>query len=262
MIQVENLTFAYGHNTPIFSEFNWQVQSGEAWAVLGQSGCGKSTLLALLAGLVQPGAGRILIDDRALTRPRPYTGLIIQDYGLLQWATVRENVELGQRVRSFYGPDEVHTPREFKPEPVDPWLERLGLSAFATQYPGRISGGQRQRTAIARTLVLQPDLLLMDEPFSSLDAPTREGLQNLMLELWSEQNLTLIIVTHTIEEAAVLGQKILLLGERPNTHPVVVENPGARHPDFRAGTDYLAMCRELRERLQATVSPISERSNL
>ena len=253
MIQVENLTFAYGHSAPIFSGFDWTVQSGEAWAVLGQSGCGKSTLLSLLAGLAQPGAGRILVEGKPLTRPRPYTGLIIQDYGLLPWATVRENVELGLRVRRFYGPDDIHTPLEFKPAPVDPWLDRLGLGEIAERYPARISGGQRQRAAIARTLVLQPDLLLMDEPFSSLDAPTREGLQNLMLELWAEQTLTLVIVTHTIEEAAVLGQKILVLGERPNTRPLVVDNPGAARPDFRSSDEYLAMCRELRQKLQATL---------
>jgi len=253
MIQVEALTFAYGHSTPIFSGFDWTVQSGEAWAVLGQSGCGKSTLLSLLAGLTQPNAGRILVDGKPLTRPRPYTGLIIQDYGLLPWATVRENVALGLRVRQFYGPDDIHTPREFKPAPVEPWLERLGLKEIAERYPGRISGGQRQRTAIARTLVLEPDLLLMDEPISSLDAPTREGLQNLVLELWAEQKLTLVIVTHTIEEGAVLGQKILVLGERPNRQPLVVDNPGAARPDYRASSEYVSMCRDLRQKLQATL---------
>ena len=114
-----------------------------------------------------------------------------------------------------------------------PGLDRLGLLPLADKYPSQISGGQRQRTAIARTLALEPDLLLMDEPFSSLDAPTREGLQNLTLELQSEQNLTLVIVTHSIEEAAVLGKKILLLGDPPNSTPQVIDNPAAGQTDYR-----------------------------
>jgi NitT/TauT family transport system ATP-binding protein len=133
---------------------------------------------------------------------------------------------------------------------VDPWLSRLGLLDQVNKYPGQISGGQRQRTAIARTLALQPDLLLMDEPFSSLDAPTREGLQNLTAELVAEHNLTLVIVTHAIEEATVLGQKILLLGQPPNTQAVVIDNPCAGQPGYRETGGYLALCRDLRQRME------------
>lgn len=250
MIQTEHLTFGYGQGLPVFADFNWQVSSGEAWAVLGPSGCGKSTLLSLLAGLRFPSGGRVLVDGKPLTRPRPHTGLIIQEYGLLPWATVRENAELGLRVRNFYGPDGKHAPMVFSREvEVDPWLARLGLDDIQAKYPGQISGGQRQRTAIARTLALAPDLLLMDEPFSSLDAPTREGLQRLMLDLWVEQRLTLIIVTHSIEEAAILGQKILLLNQPPNTRALVFENPGTLQADFRESEQYYRVVRELRDRL-------------
>jgi NitT/TauT family transport system ATP-binding protein len=178
MLQVDSLTYSYADGPPVFEEFNWRVESEESWAVLGPSGCGKTTLLYLLAGLRLPTGGEIRIDGQVLTRPRPKTGLILQDYGLLPWATVRQNAALGLRVRRFYGPDGTHAPEDFQAGySVDPWLERLGLLSQAEKYPSQISGGQRQRTAIARTLVLQPDLLLMDEPFSSLDAPTREGLQ-------------------------------------------------------------------------------------
>jgi NitT/TauT family transport system ATP-binding protein len=173
--------------------------------------------------------------------------LILQDYGLLPWATVRQNAELGIRVRSFYGPDGKHSPEDFKPDTdVVPWLERLGLAPVADKYPGQISGGQRQRTAIARTLALKPDLLLMDEPFSSLDAPTRESLQNLSRELQSEQGLTMVIVTHSIEEAAILGEKILVLGTPPNTRTEVIENPDSRQPEYRHQLQYVDLCRELR----------------
>jgi NitT/TauT family transport system ATP-binding protein len=135
---------------------------------------------------------------------------------------------------------------------VEPWLKRLGIASIADKYPGQISGGQRQRTAIARTLVLQPDLLLMDEPVSSWDAPTREGLQNLILELHAEQDLTLVTVTHAIEEAAILGRKILLLGHPPNQQATIIDNPGARQPGFRESHAYLALCKELRARMDMT----------
>jgi NitT/TauT family transport system ATP-binding protein len=251
MIALESLTYRYTHSAPVFQDYCWRVGRGESWAVLGPSGCGKTTLLYLLAGLRTPTSGRILIDGQPLNRPRPQTGLILQDYGLLPWATVRQNAELGLRVRSFYGPDGTHAPRE-TPASTDvlPWLERLGLAAFIDKYPSQLSGGQRQRTAIARTLAVQPDLLLMDEPFSSLDAPTRESLQNLTLELKAEQNLTLVLVTHAIEEAAFMGQKILLLSQPPNREPFVIENSSACWPGYRETDEYFALCKELRARLE------------
>lgn len=252
MITLDSLTYTYPQGQTIFQDFNWHVGRGESWAVLGSSGCGKTTLLYLLAGLRFPGAGRVILDGQPLTRPRPHTGLILQDYGLLPWATVRENAALGLRIRTFYGPDGKHAPEEFQPAlDVDPWLERLGLSSYKDQYPGQISGGQRQRTAIARTLALSPDVLLMDEPFSSLDAPTRESLQKLTIELWMEQNLTLVTITHAIEEAVLLGKKILLLGPPPNRSAVVIENPGGADPAFGDTLEYLQQVRALRRRMEA-----------
>jgi ABC-type nitrate/sulfonate/bicarbonate transport system ATPase subunit len=251
MIRLESLTYTYPNQPSIFEGFDWVAGRGEAWAVLGPSGCGKTTLLYLLSGLRFPTSGRVLIDGKPLERPRPHTGLILQDYGLLPWATVRQNAELGLRVRSFYGPDGKHAPQNTQPAvDLDAWLARLGLDAFQKQYPGQISGGQRQRTAIARTLALQPDVLLMDEPFSSLDAPTRQSLQHLTLELWAEQKLTLVIVTHSIEEAAILGHKILLLGHPPNDQAQVVENPQSLEPGFCDSSEYNQLCRELRQRME------------
>jgi len=253
MIEVDGLTFAYTPGHPVFDRFSWKVEAGEAWAVIGPSGCGKTTLLYLLAGLRMPTSGSIRIAGEPLARPRPTTGLILQDYGLLPWATVRENAALGLRLREFYGPDGRHAPTNevvgIIAERVSFWLERLGIESVADKYLSQISGGQRQRAAIARTLVLRPDLLLMDEPFASLDAPTREDLQNLAVELRAEQKLTTIIVTHNIEDAAFLGERILVLARPPHREPVVVENPAAGQADYRAQAAFLDKCNELRRLL-------------
>lgn len=261
MIQVQGLTFTYPNGTNVFDAFSWTVERGEAWAVIGSSGCGKTTLLYLLAGLRQPTAGQVLIDGQPLTRPRPRTGLILQEYGLLPWATVRDNAALGLRIRSFYGPDGVHTPADErlgdKGDRAKRWLERLGIDHVANQYPHQISGGQRQRTAIARTLVLRPDLLLMDEPFGALDALTREDLQNLTLELRAEQQLTTVIVTHSIEEAVFMGEKILVLGQPPNRDAVIVHNPQAGGASYRQQDAFFARCNELRDLMGEDVNEMA-----
>jgi NitT/TauT family transport system ATP-binding protein len=251
MIEFEAVTYGYPHTPPVFLNFSWQVRRAERWAVIGPSGCGKSTLLSLLAGLFFPSGGQVRVDGQALTRPRPRSGLIIQEYGLLPWATVRQNAALGLHIRQFYGPDGTHAPAADLPVGlnVEGWLDKLGLLPLAGRYPAQISGGQRQRTALARTLVLQPDLLLMDEPFSSLDAPTREGLQNLTLDLCGEQNLTLVVVTHAIEEAAALGEKILLLSTPPNSDVTIFENPGVYVKTYRDTDEFQSICRQLRARL-------------
>jgi NitT/TauT family transport system ATP-binding protein len=251
MIVLDSVTFFYPNQEPVFKGYDWKVSRGDSWAILGPSGCGKTTLLYLLAGLIFPNSGQILVDGAPLVRPRPHSGLILQEYGLLPWSTVRENAELGLKVRNFYGPDGKHTPSDYEPLiNVGHWLNRLGIADVSGKYPGQISGGQRQRTAIARTLALEPDLLLMDEPFSSLDAPTREGLQKLTLELQTEQNLTLMIVTHAIEESVMMGKKILLLNKPPNTAPVIIDNPLAGTPDYRNSMEYLQQCRALRAMME------------
>ncbi|MBK9927128.1 MAG: ABC transporter ATP-binding protein [Anaerolineales bacterium] len=246
MIHIRSIDFTYPNVSPLFENFSLEISRGETWAILGTSGCGKTTLLYLLAGLRSPTSGLIEIDGERLTRPRPHSGLILQDYGLLPWSTVRENVELGLRLRKFYGEDGKHAPVNFQPQNNVPyWLERLGIHEVAEQYPSQLSGGQRQRTAIARTLALEPDLLLMDEPFSSLDAVTREDLQNLTLSLCAEKQLTLVVVTHSIEEAVVLGKKILLLDTKQ-----VFENPSAGTDGHRESKAYQDLCNQLRREMQ------------
>jgi len=255
MISLDEVAFSYPRRPPVFEKFSWNAERGEIWTVLGPSGCGKSTLLLLLAGLVHAQEGSLAINGQELARPRPETGLILQEYGLLPWATIRENVALGLRIRSFYGPDGRHAPHDVcvnqadADSRVEHWLQRLDIADVAGHAPGRVSGGQRQRAAIARALVLQPDLLLMDEPFSALDAPTRESLQLLTLSLCVEAGLTVVLVTHSIEEATFVGQNILLLSEPPNTKAGVIENPHTANSDYRASATYQATCTQLRQKL-------------
>jgi NitT/TauT family transport system ATP-binding protein len=255
MIRVQNLGFGYPDQVALFESFDWQVAQDESWVVVGPSGCGKSTLLYLLAGLRHPSSGEIWVGGARLLRPRPRTGLILQDYGLLPWATVGENVALGLRIRRLYGPDGRHSPDERRLtsgeiyDAAGAWLERLGIARLREQYPAQISGGQRQRVAIARTLAMDPDLLLMDEPFSSLDTFTREDLEQLTLELRSETGVTTVVVTHNIEEAAYLGQRLLLLRQPPHRLPLVIENPEAGQVDYREHPAFQARCNQIRELL-------------
>ena len=255
MIEIKDLTFAYGGRPPIFEEFNLKINHGEAWSVIGASGCGKTTFLYLLAGLRRLASGTILIDKMPIVRPRPRTGLVLQDHGLLPWSTVDENTRLGLRIWGFYGSDGKHAPADKKidklqaDQRVDYWLNKLGIQGLRDQYPARLSRGQRQRTAIARTLVMEPDLLLLDEPFSALDAPTRDELQRTIISLHKESNIALIIVTHDIEVAVVMGKKILVLREDSNRRPLILKNDCAANIDSRNRAAFQEKCDELRKLL-------------
>jgi NitT/TauT family transport system ATP-binding protein len=255
MIELQNLTFAYRGHPSIFDEFELRIEQGEAWSIIGPSGCGKTTLLYLMAGLRRPNGGQILIGDTPVMRPRPQSGLVLQDHGLLPWATVQENANLGLRIRKFYGPDGKHAPRGLRLKKTDLdqrvayWLKRLGIEDLQDKYPSQLSRGQRQRTAIARTLAMKPDLLLMDEPFSALDAAIREDLQKTMMAFHDESDLTRIIVTHDIEEAVFVGEKILLLKGEANSESRVIENDLAGLEDFRNQPKFRERCDNLRELL-------------
>jgi len=232
MIAVENISFAYGRHETVFDDFSFSVARGEILAVIGPSGGGKTTLLYLLAGLRRPLSGRVSINGEPLDRPRPENGLVLQDHGLLPWSTVRDNVALGLKIRRFYGPDGRHTPNDFTVDPaladqkIAYWLSRLDIADLADKYPAQLSRGQRQRTAIARTMTLDPDVLLMDEPFSALDAPTSESLQDLVASLAQASDLTTVIVTHHIAEAVRMGQRILVVRKGVNRQPLIVANDG------------------------------------
>ena len=264
MIAVENLCFAHGDGGRIiFNDFSLTIRQGEAWTVIGPSGCGKTTLLFLVAGLKMPDAGRILVGGEEIRRPRPSTGLVLQDHGLLPWATIYDNTKLGQKIRQFYGPDGKHSPtgisfdHERDEERIHHWLSWLGIEHLKEMYPSQLSRGQRQRAAIARTLVLEPDLLLMDEPFSALDAPIREELQKVMNSFHKQSGLTSLTVTHDIEEAVVLGEKILVLSENCNSAPLVVDNHLLGAMEKRNSTEFREKCRELHDLLSTKRDKVS-----
>jgi NitT/TauT family transport system ATP-binding protein len=242
MIDISGLSFGYDGSAALFAEFNWKIGQGESWAIIGPSGCGKTTLLYLLAGLRKPRAGSVQILGQPVSQPRPSTGLILQDFGLLPWASARENVELGLKIRRM--------PLEQRRSVVGDWLHRLDIEDVADRYPNQMSGGQRQRVAIARTLAIEPDLLLMDEPFSSLDALTRESMQNLVVELGIEGTLTSVLVTHNIEEAVFLGRRILILHEPPIGTARIVDNPQAGELGYRHQPTFYAKCDEVRQSVE------------
>ncbi len=243
MLAVEGLCKEYGAGTKVLEDLSFSVKRGTSLTIIGPSGCGKSTLLYIMAGLTKPTAGRVLIDGREVTAPSRQVGFILQDFGLLPWKTVKENLCLGMRIRKVPKEEQERRSREM--------LEHLGLGPHGDKYPARLSGGERQRLAIGRALALEPSLLLMDEPFSSLDTLTRERLQNAMLEIRSQRDLTMVMVTHSIEEAVFLGGSIMVLGGRPCSIRTVLPNPGAGDRDYRNKEEFFEVCRQVRRAVEA-----------
>jgi len=202
MIQAQSVGYSY-KETVALRDVSFALPAGQTLAVVGPSGCGKTTLLSLIAGLLEPAVGKLTVAGQPINPRRPGTALIMQDYGLLPWKTVRENVALGLVIRSL--------PRGR----ADQALLEVGLGELGDRWPHQLSGGQRQRVAIARSLALDPDLLLMDEPFSALDALTREEMQDTLLSIWRRRGTTMVLVTHSITEAVYLGHQIMVLSPRP-----------------------------------------------
>ena len=236
MIALDQVHLSFADNArtlPVLEDVSLQVGAGASCAVIGPSGCGKTSLLFLLAGLLEPTAGTVRVADRSRT------GVILQHYGLLPWKSVAANIALGLRLQ---GAD-----RERTRARVDELLVEMDLAAFADHFPGQLSGGMQQRVALARALATEPRLLLMDEPLSALDALTRERLQHTILGVWQRHRVTMVLVTHSIEEAVFLGQTVVVLTNRPARVAAVVDNPGAGRSDYRQSETFFHQCRRLRE---------------
>lgn len=196
-----------GRKIEALRDANLDVKRGEFVCLLGASGCGKSTLLRIVAGFETASAGQVLMWNKPIDGPDPSRGMVFQDYGLFPWLTVRDNIG--------FGPSSRRRPsREIK-ETVDHFIDLVGLGRFADVYPHQLSGGMKQRVAIARVLANDAEMVLMDEPFGALDAMTRERLQDELLELWERTKLTVLFVTHSIEEAVVLSNRVIVMSAGP-----------------------------------------------
>jgi sulfonate transport system ATP-binding protein len=205
MLQAQSVSRVFDNGLQALAGLNLQVEAGEILVILGGSGCGKSTLLRLIAGLDRPTEGRVLLDTEPIQGPHPAIGLVFQEPRLLPWLRVAENVGFGLHDR----------PRAERDGRVAAALERVGLAAHAGDWPRELSGGMAQRAALARALVARPRVLLLDEPFSALDSLIRADLQDHLLDLWAEDRQTLVVVTHDIEEALMLGDRIAVMRPRP-----------------------------------------------
>ncbi|GAA4228019.1 ABC transporter ATP-binding protein [Actinomadura meridiana] len=204
------------------------VAEGEFLVVVGPSGCGKSTLLDLIGGLTAPTSGGVLIDGARVTGPALDRGIVFQQYALLPWRTALRNVEFGLEAASV----RTRIGRRERSKIAREHLDLVGLSGFADRYPHELSGGMKQRVAIARSLAYDPDVLLMDEPFAALDAQTRESLQDELLRIWSATGKTVVFITHGIDEAVYLGERVAVLTARPGTVKEIVDiDLGPRHAD-------------------------------
>jgi NitT/TauT family transport system ATP-binding protein len=228
---------------------SFEIRAGEFISILGPSGCGKSTLLLMVAGLLAPTEGRVLVRGRALTEPQNDFGIVFQDPVLFPWRTVQGNVELPAEVAG------VARPR--RAERAVQTIRLVGLAGFETKYPEELSGGMQQRVAIARALSLEPSLLLMDEPFGALDAITREQLNLELQRISLESKATVIFVTHSISEAVFLSDRVLVMSGRPATlrDSVAIGIPRPRPLDFTATEDFGRHLRHLRRLLEIDGSP-------
>lgn len=202
----KDLSMVGGGYVPVFANLNLTVEPGSFVVILGASGCGKSTLLGMLAGLTMPCRGTILADGREVTVPHPSRSLLFQHPSLLPWLTVADNVAFGCQVRGEV--DDLE-------QRVEEIIAMIGLQGFAGAYPAELSIGMAQRVCLARALLGQPQVLLMDEPFSSLDSFNRRNLQREVVNIWRRRHLTIVMVTHDLEEAVLLGQRIIFLGGHP-----------------------------------------------
>lgn len=213
-IRIDNLSFSFENSrenscTQVLKEISLNIFEKEFFCILGPSGCGKSTLLYLIAGLLRPkNKDCILVDDKPITGPGVDRGIVFQEYALLPWKTVRDNVALGLKFKKMSKVERHKIAQHY--------IDLVNLSGFEDKYPHELSGGMKQRVAIARTLANSPEIILMDEPFAAVDAQTRSVLQEELLSIWEKEQKTIIFITHNIEEAIFLGDRVLVMKPRPS----------------------------------------------
>jgi NitT/TauT family transport system ATP-binding protein len=242
VLEIRDCTAGYD-GRPVLDSVSLSIAAGRTGCIVGPSGCGKTTLLSVAAGLKAPDRGSVSLDGEPVGAGDRRVGLIIQHYGLFPWFTALENVALGLRIRG--------QGRRARLEAARRELDRVGLGASGDCFPRQLSGGQQQRVAIARSLALRPRLLLMDEPFSALDAMSRESLQLILLSLLAEQDLCVLLVTHSIDEAVFLGSTVWLLAGAPGRIVASWENPGQGGADYREDPAFFALETGIRHAMKA-----------
>jgi len=218
-----------GETVHALKDLNFTVKKGELLTVLGPSGCGKTTLLNIAAGFIRPTSGVITLGNIEINGPGVDRGMVFQQGALFEWLTVAENVNFGLRMKDA---DTIQTQKK-----VDEWLAIVGLKGFANTPTYQLSGGMQQRVALARCLINDPDLILMDEPLGALDALTREKMQSLVLKIWKETGKTIILITHSVEEALLLGEKVYVMAPRP----------GRIHKEYKLPFASMGLTKDLRE---------------
>ncbi len=226
-------------NVTVLENINLQVRKGEKLCIVGPSGCGKTTILNLISGFLKPTVGTISISGKTVTRPGPDRTVVFQKDSVFPWLTVRKNLEYGPKARGI--------PRREWQDKVDFYLQKVKLTEFADRYPKELSGGMRKRVDIARAYMNDPEILLMDEPFGPLDVMTKETMQKDLLDLSSEENKSLIFITHDIEEAVFLGDRVLVMTSRPaKIHSeIIIPFPKERQPVLKMETEFQRIRKEI-----------------
>ncbi|KAF1072117.1 MAG: Taurine import ATP-binding protein TauB [Pseudomonas citronellolis] len=246
-VQVEGLSIHLGQGRDAFEaaqRLDFSIAPGEFVCVLGPSGCGKSTLLGALAGHLQPSAGRLRVDGELVQGPSPQRGMVFQQHTLLPWRRVRDNVAFGLKMQGV--------PRAERRRRADEMLRLVGLQDFAERWPSQLSGGMQQRVEIARVLINQPRLLLMDEPFGALDAQTRLMMQELLLQIWTRLRTSVLFITHDIDEALFLADRILVMSPRPGRilEELRLDFPRPRQAELTTLPDFARLKRHCLELLR------------
>lgn len=238
ILEAKNLTQKFKHGKTertVLKELNLQIHKREFICVIGPSGCGKSTFSRVVAGLDSYSSGEILVDGQPIHGPSPERGMVFQGYTLFPWKTVKENVMFGPLMKGQSQASAEGHARE--------WINIIGLEKYENQYPHELSGGMKQRVAIARALVNEPKILLMDEPFSALDPHTRQKMQRHLMDLWQNIDITIIFVTHDMDEAILLADRIVALKANPGEIKEIIEVnlPRPRHPDVMLTPEFKAL---------------------
>ncbi len=220
----------------ILQNINYHVEDGRFISIVGPSGCGKTTLLRIIAGLKKASSGKVLLEGRELIKPGGQIGLVFQEYALFPWRTARKNIEFPLESRGIK--------KKARKSAAMEYLKAFGLKGFENKYPAELSGGMQQRVAIARTLISNPKVVLMDEPFGSLDSQTRNSLQEFLLKIWRKRREIILFVTHNVDEAVFLSDQVIIMSERPSRIMKVVDVPCPRPRDRTS-----RICNQIRKKI-------------